>query len=95
MTLAQLQQHAGAAALHRGTREKKVEPQIVLYCGKLADDRYREPGIIPFQRGRVLLATDNVRIKHLRARPKFFHAGENGRQPVSTRHRNLLYRLKP
>lgn len=45
----------GAAAQH----EKKVEPQIVLYCGKLADDRYREPGIIPFQR---LRASDNVRI---------------------------------
>lgn len=35
----QLQQHA---------REKKVEPQIVLYCGKLTDDRYRKPEIIPY-----------------------------------------------
>lgn len=53
-----------AAAVARVTRprEKKVELQIVLYYGKLEDDHYREPGIIPFTDGCVLLATDNVRM---------------------------------
>jgi len=47
-----------AAAAARA-REKKVEPQIVLYCGKLTDDRYRKPEIISLSN---CVLTDNMRV---------------------------------